>query len=845
MPGTHRALGKRMQKIAPRLVLVSLSALFALLPWQRASAQTIGVCKQLTNGGGAQACVGNAYGGPGAIPAVPPIADAVLPPLFEDVDNMRDLWRRPGNVAHGEDMGRDAWQDVDFGNVAEGTIPPVTNTEGGRTAGSTIDTEPYTLDIAEAELWGEFGAELANAPYVPMGPYTSNFVRSPVAPANTAQAEKTGLDPVNPATGEMVVREIDLTLPGYGVEFQHVRTYRSRVEYDGPLGHGWDFNLNRRLIPYAGGGCETDMLFMTGAGTTMRFSYAARRDFVVSGVTYSELRFEAPKGVHLALVAYTIPNPFDIAGAPSVLWQMTWPDGTVAEFDTAGVMVSLKDPNEQGLDFVWEVSAREADLGWRLASVTDSVGRTIDYTYGYDGRLERVREDETGLAAIYDHDSNGDLVRATSAAGKVESYEYDAGHTAVPLDYVPDPMLESACELACEPTGTSCGSGGGCDDAPDLGADACTDACGDCILGGCKQACDDYCLEDGSEGAEDCSDLCDSGCGTYCDEIDYESSCETLYSDTGVEGYCKSCDEQIFEGCGGQCVNISICIGNAVAGTVAGDQTLTAQCFASFGLVGSVKELFDQFIANIAPLVDLGQCIAAAVCSLWGGDCADCDSDTVDYRALENCNNTCVECLAHGKIDECAPGTPTCLADGVTCEQECKREFMGQDTGRNTCGRSYPASDFGCPWQLEQQCPDECGASCAKTCARTCVSGCQETCVAACDVDNCVAECNDKPVEYWHGQCEPSCVKGCIATERKRGDYEGPKYGYAQNLNHNLLPHLQRQGTTLRRERIRNRDLARLVRSGDDAAIRRRGNRAALPRPEGRGRLPARVGRAD
>ncbi|MBZ0235483.1 MAG: DUF6531 domain-containing protein [Deltaproteobacteria bacterium] len=64
----------------------------------------------------------------------------------------------------------------------------------------------------------------------------------------SAGAEPTKLDPVDPLTGELIVEHVDLALPSFGVPFSHRRVYRSRVTYDGPLGPGWDFSYNQRLV---------------------------------------------------------------------------------------------------------------------------------------------------------------------------------------------------------------------------------------------------------------------------------------------------------------------------------------------------------------------------------------------------------------------------------------------------------------------------------------------------------------------------------------------------------------------------------------------------------------------
>lgn len=50
-------------------------------------------------------------------------------------------------------------------------------------------------------------------------------------------------------TGEVVLEETDAALPSReGVGFTLVRTYRSQLDYDGPLGPGWDHSYNQRIV---------------------------------------------------------------------------------------------------------------------------------------------------------------------------------------------------------------------------------------------------------------------------------------------------------------------------------------------------------------------------------------------------------------------------------------------------------------------------------------------------------------------------------------------------------------------------------------------------------------------
>ena len=48
-------------------------------------------------------------------------------------------------------------------------------------------------------------------------------------------------------SGELRYQELDLVIKGRGFDFRWVRTYRSRIDYNGPLGVEWDFSYNNSI----------------------------------------------------------------------------------------------------------------------------------------------------------------------------------------------------------------------------------------------------------------------------------------------------------------------------------------------------------------------------------------------------------------------------------------------------------------------------------------------------------------------------------------------------------------------------------------------------------------------
>lgn len=228
---------------------------------------------------------------------------------------------------------------------------------------------------------------------------TSTVPRAPGAPDgdNRGPANQTGSDPVNFANGEFVVHATDLELPGRGVAFRLVRTYRSRIDYSGPLGFGWTHTYDRRITLAATGG--DDRNYSLGDGTTILFRSDGHGGFV------------PPAGVRMSL------------GRTSDGWRLVDVEAnTILTFDGAGRLARMADGSGVGLTFGYEAG--------KLDHVDDAEGRRIQCEY--DGnRLKHVFEARTGLGASYTYVAD-ELDTATNSAGRLESYRYTAAAPNAP-----------------------------------------------------------------------------------------------------------------------------------------------------------------------------------------------------------------------------------------------------------------------------------------------------------------------------------------------------------------------------------------------------------------------------
>lgn len=227
--------------------------------------------------------------------------------------------------------------------------------------------------------------------------------------------QDTGYKHVTLHDGQFILHTVDLEIPGRGFPCKFERTYRSGVLFDGPLGHNWEFNYNRRLFVEA----DDSVLRMDGYGRADRYE-------AVGG------SFKAPRGYYTRLISNA--------------------DGSFTEVDRHRTQAVYAPPDGQGMARMTELRDRNGnrmrfeynDQG-QLVRVLDTLGRPITYRY-QDGRLVVV-EDFTGRTLRFDYDEQGDFVAITSPSitgtpngndfpkGKTTRYLYSAGFSSNQLNH--------------------------------------------------------------------------------------------------------------------------------------------------------------------------------------------------------------------------------------------------------------------------------------------------------------------------------------------------------------------------------------------------------------------------
>ncbi|HEY8341568.1 MAG TPA: DNRLRE domain-containing protein [Calditerricola sp.] len=192
---------------------------------------------------------------------------------------------------------------------------------------------------------------------------------------------------VNAATGNLVLEDTDLEIPGRGPVVTIRRTYNSRSAEDGPFGLGWTFSLGMRIREDGSG----NVFWTDEDGTVHRFTKNADGSYT------------PPPGIYDTLTktgsGYTLKDK----------------DQTQYLFDTAGKLTKVQDANGNALTLAYNASGQ-------LTTITDASSRKTTLTYNADGKVATVT-DPASRTWTYGYSGNL-LVSVTDPEGGVTRYEY-------------------------------------------------------------------------------------------------------------------------------------------------------------------------------------------------------------------------------------------------------------------------------------------------------------------------------------------------------------------------------------------------------------------------------------
>ncbi len=310
------------------------------------------------------------------------------------------------------------------------------NNDPGSASDSWADNDPAKgtsfekYDVVEQVFVGGRTADMEVSGDRTQSVDTANRQVQERAGSKTPDSRTTDGDPITLHNAEVLNVERALKIPGRGMDFEFVRTYRSRIEYDGPIGYNWDHNYNKRLLKIDRAYCEANPLDTCCAEVKwnekpedyiacyIRFDGNARFD----AYEYDEAGnyFRAPLGYFDRLVRHD--------------------DGTVTIRDNHGVTnyyapdgfcTAIEDRFGNRMRLEYEGSGKDR----HLVRVIDTLDRTISLRYSGKHLVEV--EDFTGRKLRFGYDITNNLTSFTEPAtaafpnGTTTTYAYSSGY---PLD---------------------------------------------------------------------------------------------------------------------------------------------------------------------------------------------------------------------------------------------------------------------------------------------------------------------------------------------------------------------------------------------------------------------------
>ncbi len=185
--------------------------------------------------------------------------------------------------------------------------------------------------------------------------------------------------------------------------------HRSRIRYDGPFGHNWDFGANSRVRPMG-----PDVLWHDGAGRKFKF------------VRLSATSFISPKGIYATL-----------RQEPSGEFLLRHPGGLIKRYrgfdgsSTQGALLSEEDLDGDRVSYLYDAQGL-------LTMIVDALGRSSAFSYDAQGRITGIT-DHDDRTTSFEYDAAGDLVAVRTPAvtgtpngndfpsGKETRYTYTSG----------------------------------------------------------------------------------------------------------------------------------------------------------------------------------------------------------------------------------------------------------------------------------------------------------------------------------------------------------------------------------------------------------------------------------
>lgn len=211
--------------------------------------------------------------------------------------------------------------------------------------------------------------------------------------------------PIDLASGNTDVAQIDVRIPGLGGGLSLTRTWNSiwppneSAYRQGLFGPNWRSTYEERIFT----GSDGYMKYSRADGSFWSFGYAG------SGNNSNSFGVASPANQTATLVGST------------TSWTLTFQNGEQRVFDiTSGYLLSITDRNGN-------ITQLSYDSASRLISVTDAASRHLYFAYASpNSYVVSAITSDIGLSLAYAYDNQGRLVQVTKPDSTTVSFQYDS-----------------------------------------------------------------------------------------------------------------------------------------------------------------------------------------------------------------------------------------------------------------------------------------------------------------------------------------------------------------------------------------------------------------------------------
>jgi RHS repeat-associated protein len=274
------------------------------------------------------------------------------------------------------------------------------NLQPGSVATTTIQL--VSTDPSQGNASIPVTVHVQQAPYCPTAAACKTMATQTLG--NRSPKVQNVSDPVNTATGNYAYHQLDLALPSRGLPLTFERTYNSEDKYLGPLGVGWTHTYNIFATEWGDGSVQIKW----GDGHSEVYVPNGAGGYTTPAGIFSRLTKNANGSFSLLTKAHL---EFDFA--------------------TSGFLAVVTDRQGNSLTLSYDSQSR-------LSQVASSAGRTLTMAYGAADPFKLSSVTDSAGRSVQFQYTQDDLTGSTDALGGHWVYQVDANHQLI---QVTDPLL--------------------------------------------------------------------------------------------------------------------------------------------------------------------------------------------------------------------------------------------------------------------------------------------------------------------------------------------------------------------------------------------------------------------